>query len=84
MLPLTAARRLAAAALAPALAAAAPSLLRHAAPPAYDAVVDASYHGVDGARVEGARRYRTVGAALADAPRDPALTYVVFIRAGRY
>ncbi|MFL5541466.1 MAG: pectinesterase family protein [Longimicrobiaceae bacterium] len=77
-------RRLLLAALAPALAAAAPPALRHVVPPAYDAVVDASYRGAEGARVDGARRYRTVGAALADAPRDPALTYVVFIRAGRY
>jgi len=77
-------RRLLLAALAPVLAAAAPSILRHAVPPAYDAVVDTAWHGPEGARVGGARRYRTVGAALADAPRDPALTYVVFIRAGRY
>ena len=38
----------------------------------------------EGARVDGARRYHAVGVALADAPRDPALTYVVYVRAGRY
>ncbi|HEX8243065.1 MAG TPA: pectinesterase family protein [Longimicrobium sp.] len=76
-------RRLLLAALVPALAAAAPAL-RRTLPPAYDAVVDAAYRGPEGARVDGARRYHTIGAALADAPRDPALTYVVFIHAGRY
>jgi len=85
MPPLSATRTLLLAALAPALlAVAAPAAVRVALPPAYDAVVDAAYRGVEGARVDGARRYRTVGGALADAPRDPALTYVVFIRAGRY
>jgi len=66
------------------LAAGAPAAARVVAPPAYDAVVDAAYRGAEGARVEGARRYHTVGAALADAPRDPALTYVILIRPGRY
>lgn len=62
----------------------APAAVRAVLPQTYDAVVDASYRGAEGARVEGSRRYRTIGAALADAPRDPALRYVVFIRAGRY
>jgi pectinesterase len=77
-------RRLLLAALAPALAAAAPAAARRVLPPAYDAVVDAAYRGPEGARVDGARRYHTIAAALADAPLDPALTYVVFVKAGRY
>jgi pectinesterase len=52
--------------------------------PSPDAVVDASYRGPEGARVDGVPRYHTVGAALAAAPRDPALTWFVLIRAGRY
>lgn len=85
MLSLRSTRRILAAVLAPALAVATLAAAVHAAlPQTYDAVVDASYRGAEGARVEGSRRYRTIGAALADAPRDPALRYVVFIRAGRY
>jgi pectinesterase len=85
VLPLSLPGRLLAAALFSALLAlGAPVAARAVLPQAYDAVVDARYGGVEGARVEGTRRYRTIGAALADAPRDPALRYRVFIRAGRY
>ncbi len=49
-----------------------------------DAVVDARHAGAEGARVNGVRTYRTLGAALAGARRDGRLPYVVRLRAGRF
>lgn len=77
-------RRLFSVALMPALIVGALAGAMRSSPPARDAEVDAAYRGAEGARVDGVRRYRTIAAALGDAPRDPALRYVVYIRAGRY
>lgn len=54
-----------------------------AQPAGTSAVVDARHAGREGARVAGARTYRTIGGALGAAPRTSA-RYVVFIRDGRY
>ncbi|HEX8212264.1 MAG TPA: pectate lyase [Longimicrobium sp.] len=48
------------------------------------AVVDAAYRGRDGATRNGARIYRTIGAALAAAPATGTAPYVISIRNGRY
>ncbi|BBM73776.1 pectinesterase family protein [Rhodothermus marinus] len=50
----------------------------------YAAVVDPAYVGPEGARVDGVRRYRTIGRALADVPADNDAPYVIFVRRGRY
>jgi pectinesterase len=51
-----------------------------------DAVVSARYEGPDGEmQHDSARWYRTLGAALADAPMQPGgEPYVILLRAGRY
>ena len=49
----------------------------------YDAVVDARHNGADGEVVDRVRTYRTLGAALAAAPRGTA-RYTIFLRNGRY
>ena len=49
----------------------------------WDAVVDARHDGSEGAVVDGARTFRTLGAALAAAPGDTT-RYTVFLRNGRY
>jgi len=53
-----------------------------AAPPS--AIVDARYAGAEGAVVDGVARFRTIGAAVAAAPREARGRYVVYIRNGRY
>ncbi len=50
----------------------------------YQAVVDARYAGKDGATVNGAPTYHTIGAALAAVPGENASTFVIYIRNGRY
>jgi len=50
----------------------------------YAAVVDPAYNGPEGARVDGVRRYRTIGQALADVPEGNAAPYVIFVRRGYY
>lgn len=50
----------------------------------YNAVVNASYAGASGRLVDGVRRYRTVGAAIADAPTESVAAYNIFIANGRY
>ena len=49
-----------------------------------DVVVDPRHAGTEGARVDGVRTYRTLGAALAAAPRDGRKPFVIRLRAGRY
>jgi pectinesterase len=71
-------------AVAAALALALPVLARSADAQEADAVVDARHTGAEGARVGGARTFRTLGAALAAAPADTTRAYVVRLRAGRY
>lgn len=53
-------------------------------PARYHAVVDAGYAGESGALVDGARRYRTLGAALEGAPAEGTEPHVIFLRNGRY
>lgn len=48
------------------------------------AIVDAKFVGQDGARVAGIPTYHTLGAALTAAPDSSAVTYVIYIRNGRY
>ncbi len=50
----------------------------------YAAVVDARFTGQDGARVAGTATYHTLRAALTAAPDSSAVTYVIYIRNGRY
>lgn len=51
---------------------------------AYQAVVDGQYTGTDGAVQENVKTYKTVTAALAEAPADSKEPYVIFIKNGRY
>ncbi len=48
------------------------------------AIVDAKYAGADGAVVGGIARFRTIGAAVAAAPREARGRYIVYVRDGRY
>lgn len=50
----------------------------------YSAVVDAKYAGAEGRLVNGMRRYRTIGAAIADAPTESVAAYNILIAKGRY
>ena len=54
------------------------------APPTFDAAVNDTYAGEDGALVDGVRQFRTVGAALAAAPNERDGPYRVLVRDGRY
>lgn len=51
---------------------------------AYHAIVDARYTGPEGAEVDGARMYRSIGRALEDVPQTNTEPYLIFIRKGRY
>ena len=50
----------------------------------YNAIVDQSYRGAEGRVVENVRRYRTIGAAINDAPAEAVAAYTIFITNGRY
>lgn len=50
----------------------------------YQAIVNASYTGVEGRIVEGAKRYRTISAAIHDAPAEAVAAYNIFVTNGRY
>lgn len=50
----------------------------------YSATVDARHSGSEGALIEGAPTYRTLGAALAAAPSSNPRPHRIFIRNGRY
>jgi len=50
----------------------------------YAAVVDARFSGTDGAMVDGALTYRTIGSALTSLPANGAARAIVFVRNGRY
>lgn len=50
----------------------------------FDAVVDASYDGGPGTRIDGVPVYTTIGGALDAVPDDNAEPFVIFIRQGRY
>lgn len=50
----------------------------------YQAVVDSSYNGAEGAQVDQIKFYKTVGQALAEAPADSTSPYVIYIKNGRY
>ena len=50
----------------------------------YAAIVDARFSGTDGAMVDGALTYRTIGSALTSLPANGAARAIVFIRNGRY
>ncbi|MFK7844024.1 MAG: pectinesterase family protein [Rhodothermales bacterium] len=60
------------------------SFLQSAMPPAYNAIVDASYTGSAGALVASTPTFNTIGAALAAVPENNETPFVVFIRQGRY
>ncbi|MDR3411455.1 MAG: pectinesterase family protein [Formivibrio sp.] len=55
-----------------------------ASAPEYDAVVDARFEGMAGAKINGTPYFNTLNAALEAAPADSAAAHVIFIRAGRY
>jgi pectinesterase len=50
----------------------------------YSAVVDARYTGTDGAIVNGAPTYHTIGAALTGLPANGSSRATIFLRNGRY
>jgi polygalacturonase len=50
----------------------------------YAAIVDAKYAGAEGAIVDGAPTYRTVGGALTGLPANGSSRAIVFLRNGRY
>ena len=50
----------------------------------YAAIVDARFSGADGAIVDGAPTYRTIGSALTALPANGAARAIVFVRNGRY
>lgn len=60
------------------------AFLRQPRAEAYDAVVDAAYAGIAGARVDGIPTFSTVRDALGAVPEDNAEPFVIFIRDGRY
>ena len=57
---------------------------RQGVEPAANAIVDARYAGPDGARVAGLPTYRTLNAALRDAPGGAPSPWTIRLRAGRY
>src|SRR6266487_2294060 len=64
-----------------------PSAVAPSAPPRTpprSAVVDAGYAGNDGAAVNGLSTYKTVAAALKDAPSGGTTPYVISLKPGRY
>jgi polygalacturonase len=50
----------------------------------YAAIVDARFNGTDGAMVDGAPTYHSIGSALTSLPANGAARAIVFIRNGRY
>jgi polygalacturonase len=50
----------------------------------YAAIVDARFTGTDGAMVDGAPTYHTIGSALTSLPANGAARAIVFVRNGRY
>ena len=50
----------------------------------YAAVVDARFTGRDGARVDGAPTFHSIGAALEAAPDSSSAPHVIYVRNGRY
>ncbi len=50
----------------------------------YNAVVNTSFTGSDGEKVNGIETYKTVTAALAAAPKASKTEYIIFIKSGRY
>lgn len=50
----------------------------------YDAIVDSRFEGTDGELVDGVKRFKTIQAAIVDAPSKPEQPYTIFIKKGNY
>ncbi len=50
----------------------------------YNAVVNSSFSGASGEKINGIQTYKTITEALANAPKTPQNEYIIFIKSGRY